>query len=106
MADGADTGLQAERTTMAWQRTALGIGAVSALLLHHARGQVGLSVPGGAGLLGALVLLLVVEARNVRSHRDVESARSPMGRALVRAVSLGVALLALAAIAVILGADS
>ncbi|HCA88094.1 MAG TPA: DUF202 domain-containing protein [Streptomyces sp.] len=89
---------------MAWQRTALGIGAVSALLLHHARGRVGPSVLGGAGLLGALVLLLVVEARNVRSHRDVESRPAPMGRAMVRAVSFGVVLLALAAIAVVLGA--
>ena len=91
---------------MAWQRTSLGIGAVSALLLHQARGRVGLSVPGGAGLLAALVLLLAVEARNVRSHRDVESGRSPMGRKMVRAVSLGTMLLALAAIAVVLGAGS
>lgn len=75
-------------------------------LLCITRGRVGLSVPGGTGLLGALVLLLVVEARSVRSHRDVESGGSPIERAPVRAVSFGVVLLALAAIVVILGADS
>ena len=42
-------GLQAERTAMAWQRTALGLGGVSALLLHHAGGKVAPSVPGAAG---------------------------------------------------------
>lgn len=92
---------------MAWQRTGLGIGAVSALLLHQARGhQVAPSVPGAAGLLAALVLLLVVEARNVRSRRDVQSGRSPMGRSLVRAVAVGTFLLALAALAVVLETGS
>lgn len=91
---------------MAWQRTALGIGAVSALLLHHAGGRVGPSVPGGAGLIAALVLLLVIEGRHVRSHRDVESGRSPMGRPLVSAVSFGSILLALTAIAVVLGSGN
>ena len=57
-----NNGLQAERTAMAWQRTALGLGGVSALLLHHAGGELGPSVPGAAGMLAALVVLLMVEA--------------------------------------------
>lgn len=89
---------------MAWQRTALGIGAVSALLIHHAQGRLKLSVPGAAGLLAALVLLLVVEARTVRSYRQGQTLRTPMGPRLARAVSLGTMLLALAAVAVVLGA--
>ncbi len=102
--EGPETGLQRERTTMAWQRTALGFGGVSALLLHHARGDIVLSVTGGTGLLAALTLLLVVEARAVRSHSEVGSENASMGRTGVRAVSLGTVLLALAAVIVVLGA--
>ncbi len=105
-AEGPDAGLQPERTTMAWQRTALGFGGVSALLLHHARGDIGLSVVGGTGLLAALTLLLVVEARAVRSRSEVGSENAPMGRTVVRAVSLGTVLLALAAVVVVLGAGT
>lgn len=79
---------------MAWQRTALGIGGVSALLLHHADGAILPSLPGLAGLLGALGLLVVVEARYLHSTRHGEAGNSPMGPAMVRAVAGGAVLLA------------
>ncbi len=81
---------------MAWQRTALGIGGVSALLLHHADGAILPSLPGIAGLLWALGLILVVEARYVRNSRHGKAGNSPMGRVMVRTVAGGTVLLALA----------
>lgn len=96
-----DAGLQAERTAMAWQRTALGIGGVSALLLHHAHGAILPSLPGVAGLLGALALILVVEARYVHNSRHGEEGNSPMGPAMVRAVAGGAVVLAVATLLVI-----
>ena len=96
-----DPGLQAERTAMAWQRTALGIGGVSALLLHHAGGAILPSLPGVAGLLGALGLILVAEAKFVRNSRHGEAGNSPMGPAMVRTVAFGTALLAVATLLVV-----
>ncbi len=97
----APAGLQAERTAMAWQRTALGLGGVSALLLHHAGGKVGPSIPGVAGLLAALAVLLLVEARYLRrDHGELET--SPMGVGPVRAVATVTVLLAVAAVVVVL----
>ena len=89
-----DPGLQAERTAMAWQRTALGIGGVSALLLHYAAGAILPSLPGALGLLTALGLLLVVEARYVQNSRHGDAGNSPMGPAMVRNVAVGTVLLA------------
>ena len=94
-------GLQAERTAMAWQRTALGLGGVSALLLHHAGGKVGPSVPGVAGLLAALGVLLLVEARYLR-RGDGELDASPMGVGPVRAIAAVTVLLAISAVVVVL----
>ncbi len=94
-------GLQAERTAMAWQRTALGLGGVSALLLHHADGDPVASIPGVAGLLAALGVLLLVEARYLRrDHGELET--SPMGVGHVRAVAALTVLLSLAAAVVVL----
>lgn len=100
-------GLQAERTAMAWQRTALGLSGVSALLLHHAGGKVAASVPGAAGLLAALAVLLLVEARYLRKdgkdRKDREELEtSPMGVGPVRAVAAATVLLALSAVGVVL----
>ena len=99
-----DPGLQAERTAMAWQRTALGIGAVSALLLHHADGAILPSLPGVVGLLGAVGLLVVVEARYVHNSRHGEAGNSPMGPAMVRAVASGAVLLSVATLLVLAAA--
>lgn len=89
---------------MAWQRTALGIGGVSALLLHHAGGAILPSLPGIAGLLWALGLILVVEARYVRNSRHGEAGNSPMGPAMVRTVAGGTVLLAVATLLAIVTA--
>jgi uncharacterized membrane protein YidH (DUF202 family) len=97
--NGTD-GLQAERTAMAWQRTALGLGGVSALLLHHAGGKPLPSVPGAAGLLAALVVLLLVEARYLRHDRG-ELETSPMGIGPVRGITAVTVLLALSAVIVV-----
>ncbi|MGN6576097.1 MAG: DUF202 domain-containing protein [Nocardioides sp.] len=97
----APEGLQAERTAMAWQRTALGLGGVSALLLHHAGGKVAASIPGVAGLLAALVVLLLVEVRYLRPHHT-ELATSPMGVGPVRAIAAFTVLLAVSAVVVVL----
>jgi putative membrane protein len=94
-------GLQAERTAMAWQRTALGLGGVSALLLHHAGGKVTASIPGVAGLLAALGMLLLVEARYLRRDRGALET-SPMGIGAVRAVATVTVLIALSAAVVVL----
>lgn len=96
-----EDGLQAERTAMAWQRTALGLGGVSALLLHHAGGRTAPSVPGAAGLLAALVVLLLVEARYLRRDRD-ELENSPMGVGPVRGIAAVTVLLSLSAVIVVL----
>ena len=98
---GRDRGLQPERTAMAWQRTALGIGGVAALLVHHGAGRVALMVPAAGALAGALALLVVVEARYERMAREVAAGDSPMGPRLVRLTALGVVLLALVACAVV-----
>ena len=73
------------------------------LLLHHADGALLPSLPGAAGLLAALGLLLVVEARYVHNSRHGEAGNSPMGPGMVRAVAVGSMLLAVAAL-VVLGA--
>lgn len=96
-----DAGLQAERTAMAWQRTALGIGGVSALLLHRAEGAGLAAAPGAAGLVAAVGVLLSVEARYVRTRRHVEAGTNPMGRGAVRAIAATTVLLAVAALVVV-----
>ncbi len=89
-------GLQSERTAMAWQRTALGLGGVSALLLHRAGGDLVASVPGAAGLLAALAVLVLAETRY---HRDGGGRpdSAPMGAGAVRVLATGTILLSLAA---------
>ena len=66
-----DAALPAERTAMAWQRTALGIGGVSALLLHQAGGSLPRSAPGIFGLVMATVLLVLSELRYGRRASEL-----------------------------------
>jgi uncharacterized membrane protein YidH (DUF202 family) len=97
-----DTGLQPERTAMAWQRTALTAAGVSALTLRHAEGDVLRSLPGLLGLAGAVGLLLVVEGRYLRMLRHAERGDEPLGRRLVVLLTLGCVLLSLGALLVVL----
>ncbi len=96
-----DPGLQAERTAMAWQRTALGVGAVGALLLHHTGGRTLAAIPGGLGLVVALILLLATEQRYVRTLRHVESGRPATSRLLVRLVSGVTVVMSVSALAIV-----
>lgn len=97
-----DPGLQAERTAMAWQRTALGVGGVGAVLLHEAGADLLAAIAGGLGLLFALALLLAVDARYDRTVRRIEANRSPASPGLVGAVSVAALVLALGAVLLVL----
>jgi hypothetical protein len=85
---------------MAWQRTALGLGGVSVLLLHQTNGRLGGSLAGAAGLLIALGMLILVEVRHERRHGEGES--SPMGAGAVRGLAIVTVMLSLASVAVVL----
>jgi uncharacterized membrane protein YidH (DUF202 family) len=100
-----DIGLPVERTAMAWQRTALGVGGVSALLLHIADRSPLASVPGLTGLLFALLLLVVSERRYVRMIRKVAAGESPLARRVIRLVAVGVVLLSVSAVVLLLVTD-
>ena len=83
---------------MAWQRTALNVGGVSALLLHGATDNPVTAAPGVAGLLVAIGLLLMVERRYEQTVRRVASGSSPAGPAPVRTVAVTAVALAVAAL--------
>ena len=86
---------------MAWQRTALGVGGVGALLLHS--GVTASVVVGAAGLLAALWLLAVTERRYERIMHHVERDRAASHPMLMQAIAAIVAVLGLgAALAVLL----
>lgn len=95
-------GLQAERTAMAWQRTALAVAAVAALTLRHAGGDLVRAVPGLLGLGGAVALLVVVDGRYLRAVRHLERGDRPLGRRLVVSLTVGCVLLSLGALLVVL----
>ncbi len=91
---------------MAWQRTALGVAGVSALLLHDA-GDVPLTaIPGVVGLSVALSFLVITELRYERTVRMVAAGESPVSASLMRLLSASVAALAVSAIALVLVSGS
>lgn len=97
-----DPGLQSERTAMAWQRTALGLGGVAALLLHQATGNPLTAAPGVAGMLVALVVLLVAEWRYEHTVRRVVTGQGAASPGLVRTMAFTSAGLAAAALVLLL----
>ena len=97
-----DPGLQAERTAMAWQRTALGVGGLSALLVHVADRDLAAAVPGLVGLLGAVALLLVGEQRYAWTLAHLETDRSPLDDVLVKVTATAAVALSGCAIGVLL----
>ncbi len=85
---------------MAWQRTALGVGAIGALLLRTAGRTWGV-VPGVAGLLVAVVLIAASEHRYVRTIRKVEAGRPAQSTTMVRLLAGITLLLAVSALLVV-----
>lgn len=89
---------------MAWQRTALAVGGVSALLLHAAT-RPATSLPGLVGLAAALLLLAQAELRYAWTIHHAADGRAPSSPGLLRAAAGMTIALALAATAlVVLGA--
>ena len=94
-----DPMLQSERTAMAWQRTALGVGGIGAALLHS--GILVTVVIGAVGLVSALTLLVVTERRYEHIVERVQGGRPPSSPALMRIMSATVVLLAVGALTVV-----
>ncbi len=97
-----DPGLQAERTAISWQRTALSVGAFSVLLLHTGGARLGTRVPGALALLVSLLLLLVAERRYVDMLININRQSTPSSPQALRRVSLAVVFIALLSLGVIL----
>ncbi|WP_424184628.1 DUF202 domain-containing protein [Actinokineospora sp. G85] len=96
-----DPGLQAERTRLAWSRTALTAAACGALLLHAARSVAG--VVGGVVVLGLACALLVCGAARYRHVRRSVAAGEPVAAGWPRVVAPVAVLVApLAALVVVL----
>ncbi len=87
---------------MAWQRTALGVGGVSALLLHETGGRLVAALPGLLGLVVAVILLVLTEVRYEYTVHRVGAGRDPVAAPLVRLMAGTVALLAVLSIGLIL----
>jgi uncharacterized membrane protein YidH (DUF202 family) len=86
---------------MAWQRTALGVGGLGALLLHQAGSMPLRAFPGALGLVVALALLLATERRYERTLARVERSESATSRLLVGTVSAATTLLSVSALVLV-----
>ena len=97
-----DPGLQPQRTTLAWTRTAIGCGALTGFLVRHAVVTGRLVDVVGAALTATMTVLVLVLGRRRRDQIRARLAadRSPLVPHAVAAVT---ALVSLAAAAVIIG---
>jgi uncharacterized membrane protein YidH (DUF202 family) len=88
--DVIDVGLQAERTRLAWSRTALSTGVNGALLLHSgfSSGSLPGYLPGGSVMLCAVALWLCGMRRYRSVYAAVREGRGVADRALLRAAGL------------------
>jgi len=98
----ADVGLQTERTSIAWQRTALTLTAFSALVLHAANSERLGQAPGALGIAVALWMLLAAERRYSASVRRVGDGLSPVAPRMILAVTVAVVTLAASAFGLLL----
>lgn len=79
-----DVGAQAERTALAWQRTALGVMAVGALSVRWSVTEDFPVLPGIALVVfGGLAGLFVVRQRYLRVLKTVHSDQTPLSRYLI-----------------------
>ncbi|UVS77409.1 DUF202 domain-containing protein [Actinokineospora sp. UTMC 2448] len=83
------SGLQAERTRLAWNRTALACAGVGALIVHGARGPLGFVLAGV--VLACAAAFGVIGAR--RRYRSVMDGRVAVVCAVLPGVVAAVALL-------------
>ena len=96
-----DVGLPAERTAMAWQRTALALAGFSALVVHQAERNLLAAVPGVLGLLVALWILALSERRYTWTVRRVEAGETPLAQRLNLVVTLGIVALSISSLALV-----
>ena len=84
-----DSGLQAERTRLAWSRTALSFGAVGALMLHTgmSSGNRTDELPGLIALCSAAATYLLGVGRYHTTNREVSCGRPPSAAAAIRALT-------------------
>ncbi len=87
---------------MAWQRTALGVAGISALLLHETGGRLLSAAPGLFGLAMATVLLVLSELRYERTAALVEDGQDPGSSRILLLLAVTVSLLAVLAISLLL----
>lgn len=91
-------GVQAERTSLSWERTALATGVVAGLLLHSRP----TAAAGVVALLLTATLLVVSRRRYTDCLRRLESDRSPVHVPAVRLVTVATLVLALVATCAVL----
>ena len=94
-----DGGLQAERTTLAWQRTGLGVLGTAALLAHTGR-----VVAWAVTLLIGVGLLVGAEDRLRRVRGGVATGAVAPARAMAAGLTGGVLVVAALAVVVVLRA--
>lgn len=92
-----DIGLQIERTTLAWRRTALAVAVgslVAMRLLPEMLGGIGWIVPGSAGLAGALWMWWMARRRHRAFLEHVAAGAAPRvgGAVALCAIAVGTAL--------------
>jgi uncharacterized membrane protein YidH (DUF202 family) len=92
-----DVGAQAERTALAWQRTAIGVMAVGALWV---RWDIHEHLPVWPGILltavAGLAVVMLVPVRYSRVLRTVRAGHTPLSRATVPAAAAVLAVVILA----------
>jgi uncharacterized membrane protein YidH (DUF202 family) len=98
-----DRGLQAERTRLAWSRTALSFAAVGALLLHNAitTGDRLRGVPGLIALCSAAAAYLLGVSRYHATNRNVPREQSMTSAGAVRTLTALTALTVVVALVLI-----